>query len=158
MVCQGLVFTRAVSQWESCGWLLSALLQASRQPAQAGNTYHQWETVGRGEWVLSVFGCWAEDLLMSVDSQTVFCCMPGWSSDLCMGVPEVKCVNQLYPSSACWTVSAEQPLFITPGGASSPSALTPRHKVSFSDPFFGISQLDSASQGLRKVVPLLHQG
>lgn len=26
---QGLVFTQAPSQWESSGWLLSALLQAS---------------------------------------------------------------------------------------------------------------------------------
>lgn len=86
--------------------------------------------------------------------------MLGWSSDLCVGVPKAKAVNQLYPSSVCWIVVANHPLFITPKRSSSPSVLTPRDKVCqfFSDPLFGTSQLDSISQGLRKAVPLLPQG
>lgn len=47
---------------------------------------------------------------------TILCYVLGWSCDLSIGVPGVKCVNRIYPSSAGWTVSAEQPLFKTLAG------------------------------------------
>lgn len=93
---------------EPSGWLLSALLQASI----VSDLVLDWGPV---------VVCWF--------SLTVLCYVLGWWCDLSIGVPEAKCVNQTYASSACWTVSAEQPLFKTPGRASSPSVLTPRHKV-----------------------------